>query len=93
MARRRNRQPVVPGSGQALDAFKAEVMHRAGYTASSAQPERVKYEVASSLGIPLKPSGNGALSTEQAGKIGGQIGGTMVREMIRLAQEQLARKS
>ncbi|MEK8126485.1 alpha/beta-type small acid-soluble spore protein [Paenibacillus filicis] len=92
MARRRSRHPVVPGAGQALDAFKADVMHRAGYTSVSAQPEQVKYEVAKSLGIPLQRTGNGSLSTEQAGKIGGQIGGRMVREMIRMAQEQLARK-
>ncbi|SDC17769.1 Small, acid-soluble spore protein, alpha/beta type [Paenibacillus sp. UNCCL117] len=92
MARRRNRHPLVPGAGQALDAFKADVMRRAGYTSAAGQPEQVKYEVASSLGIPLQPRGNGALSTEQAGKIGGRIGGTMVREMIRMAQEQLSRQ-
>lgn len=92
MARRRSRRTVVPGAGYALDQFKAEVMRREGFGTNSARPDNVKYEVARSLGIPLKPSGNGNLSTEQAGKIGGQIGGAMVREMIRMAQEQLARK-
>lgn len=92
MARRSRRRPVVPGAGQGLDQFKAEVMHNAGYQVSSARPDLVKYEVAKTLGIPLRPEGNQNLTTEQAGKIGGQIGGTMVREMIRMAQEQLARR-
>ncbi|MNU01059.1 Small, acid-soluble spore protein, alpha/beta type [compost metagenome] len=52
----------------------------------------MKYEVAKELGIPLQPGNNGGLTTESAGHIGGKIGGSMVREMVRLAQEQLADK-
>ncbi|TVY00296.1 alpha/beta-type small acid-soluble spore protein [Paenibacillus cremeus] len=91
MARRR--RPMVPGAGHALDQFKAEVMRKEGYAVNPNQPDSVKYEVARTLGVPLQaPGNNGQLTTEQAGKVGGQIGGSMVREMIRMAQEKLAQK-
>lgn len=94
MARRRSRNtPVVPGAGRSLDSFKAAVMQQQGYAVNPAEPNDVKFAVAKSLGIPLSPGNNGQLTTEQAGKIGGQIGGTMVREMIRMAQQQLAERS
>lgn len=32
------------------------------------------------------------MTTEEAGQVGGTIGGAMVREMIRLAQEKLSRR-
>jgi len=93
MARRRSRNRlVVPNASQGVDRFKAEVMKRQGYAVNTNRPEDVKYEVARSIGIPLNADGNGQLTTEQAGKIGGQIGGTMVREMIRMAQQTLLEK-
>ncbi|MBO9598014.1 MAG: alpha/beta-type small acid-soluble spore protein [Cohnella sp.] len=88
MARRR--KPLVPEAEQGLRNFKAEVMRKEGYDVDPANPDDVKYEVAEELGIPLeRGGGNGKLTTEEAGQVGGQIGGTMVREMIRLAQEKL----
>ncbi|MNW19758.1 Small, acid-soluble spore protein, alpha/beta type [compost metagenome] len=54
-------------------------------------PDDVKYEVAKELGVPLQPGNNGELTTESVGHVGGKIGGAMVREMIRLAQEQLTK--
>lgn len=92
MARRRRRY-IVPGAEQAMQHFKAEVMKQEGYVVNPAQPDEVKYEVAAKLGIPLKQGDNGDLTTEKAGHIGGRIGGSMVREMVRLAQEGLARKT
>ncbi len=92
MARRRNRSNIVPQAGKGMDLFKAQVMKNQGYAVNPERPDDVKYEVAKSLGVPLQPGYNGHLSTEQAGKVGGQIGGSMVREMVRMAQEQLARK-
>jgi hypothetical protein len=74
-----------------LDAFKAEVMKKQGYSVDPNQPDQVKYEVAKSLGVPLTQGDNGHLTTESVGKVGGQIGGAMVREMVRMAQEQLAK--
>ncbi|GIP36967.1 hypothetical protein J31TS4_02470 [Paenibacillus sp. J31TS4] len=91
MARRRNRRILVPGAEQQMDRFKAEVMRQEGYQTPEDRPNDVKYEVAESLGIPLQPGDNGRLTTEDAGKIGGRIGGSMVRELIRRAKEKLSR--
>ncbi|MBB6733112.1 alpha/beta-type small acid-soluble spore protein [Cohnella zeiphila] len=93
MSRRSGRRPVVPGAEQGLSAFKAEVMKKEGYAVDPNRPDNVKYEVAKSLGVPLEPGDNGQLSTESVGHVGGKIGGSMVREMIRLAQEKLANRS
>ncbi|KAF9139121.1 hypothetical protein BGX30_008344 [Mortierella sp. GBA39] len=67
-------------------------MRREGYDVDPNRPDDVKYEVAKDLGVPLSPDGNGELTTESVGHVGGKIGGSMVREMIRLAQQQLAEK-
>lgn len=74
-----------------MQAFKAEVMKQEGYQVNPDRPDDVKYEVAKELGVPLRTDGeNGDLTTEEAGQIGGRIGGSMVREMVRMAQEQLS---
>jgi small acid-soluble spore protein D (minor alpha/beta-type SASP) len=92
MSRRSSKRLVVPEADQGLNAFKAVVMQREGYLVNPKKPDDVKYEVAKKLGIPLKPNDNGVLTTESAGKIGGRIGGAMVRELVRLAKEQLAKR-
>ncbi|MFC9778767.1 alpha/beta-type small acid-soluble spore protein [Paenibacillus chitinolyticus] len=92
MARRRSRRAAVPGSERSLDKLKGQVMRDAGYNVSADQPNLVKYEVARTLGVPLEPGNNGQLRTEDAGKIGGEIGGRMVRELVRMAQKQLAER-
>ncbi|MBW5446064.1 small, acid-soluble spore protein, alpha/beta type [Cohnella sp. CFH 77786] len=89
---RRNRRYVVPGAEQGMRNFKAEVMRREGYEVNPNRPDDVKFEVAKELGVPLQPGDNGELSTESVGHVGGKIGGTMVREMIRLAQKKLANR-
>lgn len=83
-------QPSRPsGEEPDLSRFKAEVMKREGYNVNPQRPDDVKYEVAESLGVPLKAGDNGDLTSAKAGKIGGAIGGSMVREMIRLAKQRL----
>lgn len=72
-----------------MQQFMNDVMRNEGYQVNPQQ--EVKYEVAKTLGVPLKPEGNGNLTTEQAGKVGCAIGGSMVREMIRMAQESLSK--
>lgn len=46
---------------------------------------RMKYEIASSLGINLNQGYNGGLTTYEAGK----IGGNMVKQMILAAEQSL----
>jgi hypothetical protein len=89
MPRRRNHRALVQGAEPSLDILKAKVMKNKGYNVNTNQPEQVKYEVARTLGIPLQPGYNGQLKAEDAGKVGGPIGGAMVREMIRMAQQKL----
>jgi small acid-soluble spore protein D (minor alpha/beta-type SASP) len=91
MSRRRSRRLLVPGAEESMNAFKAEVMRQEGYTVDPNRPSDVKYEVAKQLGVPLTPNDNGQLTTESVGQVGGKIGGAMVREMVRLAKEQLAK--
>jgi small acid-soluble spore protein D (minor alpha/beta-type SASP) len=45
------------------------------------------------MGVPLQQGNNGKLTTVEAGKVGGKIGGSMVREMIRMAQEKLSKRT
>jgi len=92
MARRGRRRLLVPGAAEGMAAFKAELMRREGFAVNPARPDDVKYEVAQELGVPLAPGAGGKLTTEDAGRVGGRMGGTMVREMIRLAQEKLSER-
>lgn len=75
-----------------LNQFKGSVMKANGYNFDKENPDAVKYEVAKEQGVPLKEGYNGHLTSEQAGKVGGPIGGNMVKEMVRMAQEQMKNK-
>ncbi|MFD2924792.1 small, acid-soluble spore protein, alpha/beta type [Halobacillus naozhouensis] len=80
---------LVPGARKDLDLLKARVMKGKGYNTDS---DNVKYEVAKEQGIPLKKGYNGQITSEQAGKVGGPIGGNMVKEMVKMAQENMTKK-
>jgi small acid-soluble spore protein D (minor alpha/beta-type SASP) len=84
MSRRRNKI-LVPEARNGLDALKAKV-------ANTGNPEDAKFEAADEVGVPLKKGYNGQLTSEQAGKVGGRLGGSMVRELVKMAQENLAKK-
>lgn len=86
----RNNKILIPEAREELNQLKTRVMKEQGYMAND--PESIKYEVAEENGIPLTEGYNGKLTAEQAGKIGGPIGGSMVKEMIRMAQQQMANK-
>lgn len=85
-------RPLVPGSETALAQFKQDVMRDRGFVSVSGRSGDVKYEVAEELGIPLSSGYNGELTTREAGKIGGPIGGQMVREMIRMAEQMISQQ-
>ncbi len=87
-----SRRPLIPGSENALANFKQQVMAQAGYITTGDNPDGVKFQVAEQQGISLSPLYNGELKTREAGKIGGPIGGLMVREMIKIAEEMLSRE-
>ncbi|WP_088105515.1 alpha/beta-type small acid-soluble spore protein [Halalkalibacter urbisdiaboli] len=78
---------LVPEARPAVDHFKGQVMNEKGYQAQSS--EKLKYEVAENLNVPLTKGDNGELRSKDAGKVGGEIGGTMVKEMIKMAMKNL----
>ncbi|RZT22260.1 MULTISPECIES: alpha/beta-type small acid-soluble spore protein [Fictibacillus] len=86
---RRKRQPVVPEAREALDKLKAKVMKEAGYNVSEKSPDDVKYEVAKDMGVQLGKGYNGTITSKDAGRVGGQIGGRMVKELIQQAKANL----
>lgn len=88
----KNNKILVPEAREKLDKLKADVMREQGYQVNSKNPDDVKFEIADELGIPLTKGYNGKITAEEAGKIGGPIGGNMVKEMIRMAQEQMMKK-
>ena len=85
MAKRRKRKILVPESQEQLDLLKARIAH-------TDHPDRAKYEVAKDLGIPLNEGYNGRLASADAGKIGGKLGGSMVKELTKLAKENIFRQ-
>lgn len=86
---RRKRRPLVAESRPALDQLKKQVMENQGYQTDQENPDYVKYEVAKEAGVPLKHGYNGRLTSKQAGTVGGKIGGSMVKELVRMAQERM----
>ena len=85
MARKNRNKILVPEARQGLDQLKAKV-------SGTSKPEDAALEVAKELGIPLKEGYNGKLTSEEAGKVGGRIGGNMVKELIRMAQESMKKE-
>jgi len=81
----RRRRPLVPHARAGLDALKARV-------ANVSDPDQAKFEVAEELSVPLQQGYNGQLSAHDAGRVGGQLGGKMVKEMVRMALEAASQK-
>ncbi|MEH7093493.1 alpha/beta-type small acid-soluble spore protein [Neobacillus vireti] len=81
----RRNKILVPEARNGLDALKARVVQ-------SRSPENAKFEAAEEVGVPLKKGYNGQLTSEQAGKVGGRLGGSMVRELVKMAQENLSKR-
>ncbi|MFS0877460.1 small, acid-soluble spore protein, alpha/beta type [Solibacillus isronensis] len=85
MAKKNRNKILVPEAKQELDLLKAKVT-------GSSNPGVTALEVAKELGIPLKEGYNGQLTSFEAGKVGGKIGGSMVKELIKMAQESLKKE-
>jgi small acid-soluble spore protein D (minor alpha/beta-type SASP) len=85
MTRSNRNKILVPEARKGMDDLKAKVV-------GADHPSNAKFEVAEEVGVPLQKGYNGKLTSEQAGKIGGKLGGSMVKELVRMAQENLAKK-
>lgn len=79
-------QILVPEARHKLDQLKAKV-------ARVNNPDKAKYEIAKEIGVPLHKGYNGNLTSEEAGKVGGRLGGRMVKELIIMAQRNLSHKN
>lgn len=89
MARKRRRL-LIEGA-QAVDRLQTDVMNRELGT-SFVNKEDVKVELAKQLDIPYQSRGsNGDLRAEDAGKIGGKMGGLLVKELVRMSMESLSK--
>jgi small acid-soluble spore protein D (minor alpha/beta-type SASP) len=86
MARRRKNNILVPEARQELEQLKARV-------AGTTDPKLAKFEAAKEVGVPLEEGYNGKLTSVEAGKVGGRLGGGMVKELVRMAQEDLEKKN
>lgn len=64
-------------------------MEEKGFTSDQGRDQPLEEEVAGRLGIPLGKVDDGELTTRQAGKVGGAMGGPLVRKLIEIAQQQL----
>lgn len=88
-----NRNRRTSEEQKVMNHYKSITMKEKGYSINPTNPDQVKYEVADTLGIPLKKGNNGDMTSENAGKIGGQIGGSMVKKMIAEAQIKLKNRN
>lgn len=85
MAKKNRNKILVPEAKHELDLLKAKVT-------GTSNPKETALEVAKELGISLNEEYNGELTSFEAGKVGGKIGGGMVKELIKMAQESLKKE-
>jgi len=81
----RRNKILVPEARGGLDELKARLINVPKST-------NVKYEVAKEQGVLFNSEDNGNMKAKDAGKIGGSIGGNMVREMVKMAEHELVNK-
>ena len=99
---RNNKRPLNPAAIQALNNFKMEIagelgiMPKGGDGRSFAETlEKYKHEIASELGLTGKIHDEGWQSIPSkdcgsvGGRMGGKIGGMMVKKLIAQAEEDL----
>ncbi len=77
---------LVPEAREQLDQLKARV-------SNTNDPDNAKFESAQEQRIPFVNGYNGEIKAKDAGKIGGNIGGKMVRELVKMAENQLTKKN
>jgi small acid-soluble spore protein D (minor alpha/beta-type SASP) len=93
----RNR-PLVPESKQGLAQLRVEVANEiglpvSGEAESQAKPDAVTRAAAAEYGVPLQNDYNGALTSHDAGRLGGHVGGQMVKRLIAQAESVLGTQS
>ncbi|SMO86364.1 alpha/beta-type small acid-soluble spore protein [Melghirimyces algeriensis] len=92
MARRRRNQLLVPEARAEMERLKARVVSdQTGKVLHNSV--ETKAEMARQAGVSFQPKGyNGDMKTEEAGKMGGSVGGQMVKELVKMAEEELSKR-
>jgi small acid-soluble spore protein D (minor alpha/beta-type SASP) len=95
MARRRKRRLLVPEAREALERLKQSVVveKMSGTAAPVERVENPARLAAQSVGIPYNARDNGDMKARDAGTIGGHIGGSMVKRLIEIAEQELAQET
>ncbi|MFZ3589488.1 small, acid-soluble spore protein, alpha/beta type [Bacillus sp. DJP31] len=83
----RGRKTLVPEARDGLNKLKVKVMNENGF--SIHEHNQAKIEMAKEEGITLKEGYNEQLTSREAGRVGGAIGGKMVSELVEMAKSQL----
>ncbi|TCP60602.1 small, acid-soluble spore protein, alpha/beta type [Baia soyae] len=90
MARKRRRL-LVRSARPEMDRLQTDVLNRKLGTSFSNR-EDLKVEIAKQFDIPYQSKGsNGGLRAEDAGKMGGMMGGLLVKELVRMSMESLSK--
>lgn len=87
--------PLVPESKEALSQLRLEVAQEIGapvsqVTETGEGPDSVTQAIADMFGVPLNEQYNGKLTSHDAGRLGGHLGGQMVKRLVAQAQSLLA---
>lgn len=95
MSRRSSRNPLVPESKEALARLRQEVAGEigaptSGVTETHEGPDAITHAIADMYGVPLQEQYNGQLTSHDAGRLGGHLGGQMVKRLIAQAETLLA---
>lgn len=89
---RRRRKPLVPEARGELDQLQTKLIsEELGRNFHS--KEEAKVELAKELGVPLKASDNQDLRAGDAGKVGGAMGGRLVKELVAMSLRSLERNN
>ncbi|RAL25591.1 alpha/beta hydrolase [Thermoflavimicrobium daqui] len=91
LPRRRKRRLLVPEAEPKMEKLQMKLLNESmGIHASNR--EEMKVEVAKQLGIPYNQQGNKEMKAKDAGKMGGAMGGQLVKELVQMSLESLSRK-
>jgi hypothetical protein len=92
MSRNRKRKPLVPQAREKLDQLQTKLLSdELGQEFHS--KDEAKLELAKELGVPLKAGSNASLTAGDAGKVGGAMGGRLVKELVAMSLKSLKKNN
>lgn len=93
MSKRRKRNLLVPEAREALEQMKQLIVASTSEKTPGRAPDNASDNpaktMAKSIGVPYREADNGDMKARDAGKIGGNMGGPMVKRLISMAKQEL----